>query len=371
VKLKLYFLIFILLNSFLIFPQDKFEGIIKIAPDNFISIENLNGNIEVDSWNMDFVQITALKVSWSSETKNELHKVSIIGTPIEGGILIKTIYDASIQPDRISVFLNIKLPSSTPIKDISTMNGFITTNRTLGSSQIISHSGDIRVNNHTGNLMIVTYNGGVRCENILGDLNISTIGGRIKLDNVEGTVNTYNNNLWTTADNVTGKINLSSESGYIKATQCEGEINLSTSIGWIKVENSKGLIEAYTGFGRVSITDSSGEIRVKNGNGSISIVNSGDIIYAETNRGNIDAEVITINESGTTLKTANGNIKASISKMIDSTIKISGNLSKADLKKTSIKFEQINYTMIKGVTGKGTHNLLISTGSGKIKIEDY
>lgn len=148
-------------------PQttDYFNGSYAVNEQTILIITNINGQVEITSWNGNNVTINAVKKS--SFGQEELDKIDINVTSVGNYLNIQTKY-TDLSAIRGSVDMNIKVPYTIRIESVTTSNGAI---------QITDTNGDIKTSSSNGAIIINTVDGYVSAE---------TSNGRIEVKGTTG-----------------------------------------------------------------------------------------------------------------------------------------------------------------------------------------
>jgi len=195
--------------------EEEFHETYTVENGTEVEIHNVNGNIEVSSWDKDYVDVHALKRT--KRDRDELKKVSIEVTA-NGVLEIKTKYH-KYDPDegqlfrrlfsrffsfgpKVSVDYTVKIPEYAALvkartvngsvkiiethgdTDASTINGNVTVERAGGIVKAKTTNGNITVSETAALEKARTVNGGIIVtfpERIQCDSDISTVNGSIYL----------------------------------------------------------------------------------------------------------------------------------------------------------------------------------------------
>lgn len=367
------FMIFLLLDSFFICPEasKRYNATIKVKNDMNLNIFNKNGNVVIEQWDKDTIEIEAVKFSWSWEAREEIDNVEIIPTHEDNDIFINVKYGDTIGIEKVAVYFKIKIPSSIKLKEIENYNGRVEIKGGRGDVIISTSNGRIDVSDYIGNIEAYTSNGGIYFENIEGNCLGETSNAKISVKSLVGDVDFNNTNSNIYIESLNGKMNLNADSGNISISSSKGRVAAKTSFGKIKVFDSVCHLDLFSSFGSIEVNNVEGFVNAKTGNGNIEVIETTGILNIETINGNIVVDVINLSKNGSLVKTGLGSITAYISTNLNATVRITNYKGKIDLSNTDIEYDKISLNQLTGVIGKGSSELQIETKNGKIEIYDY
>jgi len=145
-----------------------------VRPGARFALDNVNGHVNVTSWDQSRVRVHAYKtVSRSDDAKHALDALKVEMEPRDGGVTVHTIY-----PSRGSVgFLDFLAGNWSDAK----VEYDITVPRSI-SLDVETTNGAIEVNGVNGTLKVETTNGHIRLERCAGNVDASTTNGRIEAE---------------------------------------------------------------------------------------------------------------------------------------------------------------------------------------------
>ena len=147
-------------------PLDDFHENVPFSPGSTLSLENVNGNVEIHGWEREELEVYAEKmVQLPDRTRFYFYPKRDIGPGIvfdkfENFVKIKT---KSISEEAEAGFVDyyIDLPRSVNLKDIVVRKGNIIINRVYGDAYVDLTEGDIVVDNYSGSLTASVVSGTV------------------------------------------------------------------------------------------------------------------------------------------------------------------------------------------------------------------
>ncbi len=244
-----------------------------IKKDSKLQVYNINGKVEVNTWNKNKVKVLATITSKNTKFKDANDVIEIkTGSTME----IRT-----KKMENISVAYEIEVPQGTKVEKIITSNGKIKADGIKGPTYLSSSNGMIAAQNIDGDIIAKTSNGKIDIGKA-GFVNASTSNGAICLRNIEGI-----EGIKTTNGKIYAEINRL-KSNYT---------NIETSNGEIELRLSKKLdaeLTANTSEGKIYTHEISGKQRFE-------IINSKKEKYIKAKLGKGGRKEMNV-------RTSNGNI---------------------------------------------------------------
>ncbi len=237
-----------------------------------LNVNNRNGSVEIESWEKDYIDISATLETRKSEKEFEKVEIEVID---EDGCTIKT--TTLTKNPKVSVHYEIKVPDGVLISSINSSNGSIDISECEGKMKLKTSNGSIDIDDSEGSFVANTSNGKIEFENLFGSAEAYTSNGSI---NITGTSNLKK------AITSNGKITLKIDE------KLEDNIYLSTSNSSIRIHLDPSIdlnVKASTSNARIDL-------------------NGIEITTSELSSNHIDGK---INKGGKTItaKTSNGSIK--------------------------------------------------------------
>jgi len=235
--------------------RDYFEAEYHATNNTILSISNVNGAINVSSWDGDNITLNATKRS--TYGYDDLEKADIIVSENNNEITIEIQH---VKPIRSrAVDLNVKIPNNVTVKSASSTNG------------------PVQITNTKGDAVFTNTNGPIIAEGIDGYIKASTTNGNIDIKDTKGV-----DDLTTTNGGISAEIFDIKDDIDIQSTNGGITIYLNSSINAsIEIITTNGDISVYDSI--ISITESSNKhlkgtigdgekkINVKTTNGGINV----------------------------------------------------------------------------------------------------
>jgi hypothetical protein len=141
-----------------------------------LRVSTVNGQMELYGWNGSTVAVNAVKRTRMD--REELDKVTISVTEEDDTLVIEAIPDSDAS-SWVSIDMNIKVPSSVTVNQVTTTNGAIQLSKVKGNVSLVTSNGAIVVNDLDGYVSATTSNGHITVENTTGVSFLQTSNGGI------------------------------------------------------------------------------------------------------------------------------------------------------------------------------------------------
>ncbi|HKI86541.1 MAG TPA: DUF4097 family beta strand repeat-containing protein, partial [Thermoanaerobaculia bacterium] len=158
-----------------------------------LTVSNVNGRIDVASWDRDEVRVQAVihaKGLSEGTVEDAFKKVRVEVTPSPQALRVETRYPhdhsgffAWLSGQHVSIDVEYKLtvPRQTPLS-AKTVNGSIHLNQVAGDIKLSSTNGSIHVDGANGSMVADTTNGSVNIRHSGGSLKAETTNGAIEAE---------------------------------------------------------------------------------------------------------------------------------------------------------------------------------------------
>jgi serine/threonine protein kinase len=172
--------------------REEFNRTLPLAPNGRLSLDNVNGPIEISGWDRDEVVIRAVK---HGDTKESVEAVQIEVEAQPSHVTIHTRQPEKRswswgRNDRVSVDYTIQVPNRAYLHTIENANGRIVIEGVDGDIEATTANGVIHTKSAAGNLKLSTANGRIAAELAsLGDhqsVSLETANGQIVATLPEG-----------------------------------------------------------------------------------------------------------------------------------------------------------------------------------------
>lgn len=239
--------------------QAEFFQSYPLSSRGYFSLENLNGSIQVMTWNQSWAEVRAVK-----KTKGDPKNLERVRIDVKSGhdqLIVKTIYPR-LKNTGVSVDYQIRLPENLAETILKLVNGPIKINGSFNRIQASTINGAIDLQDQASQANLSTVNGGVEAK-------ISS--GQAKIETVNGAIRCY---LQTQVDSlsletVNGSIELKIASAdnfnaYLEARTTNGSINIDFPLKIQSLTKEKGHLEGQIGQGgpRIRLRTVNGSIRL-------------------------------------------------------------------------------------------------------------
>lgn len=162
--------------------SESFSQTYPLAADGRLSLENLNGDVTIEGWSGNEVQIDYLK---TSRTREGLERVEVVIEARGDHIHLETDYSNSRgwSNDGANVDFTIRVPQQARLDEIELVNGNLTISAVSGNVNASLVNGRVDAQDLSGSLSLESVNGTVEVTfETLGD------GQSVDLESVNGSV---------------------------------------------------------------------------------------------------------------------------------------------------------------------------------------
>ena len=177
----------------LVFPagaaDENFHQIYPLAAGGSFALENVNGSVQVEGWNRDEVEVSAVKTATRNDSR-DLSQVKIeVDDSHPGQVAVHTRYPQG-EGAEVAVEYHVHVPYRVLLGSIETVNGSVTVRGVEGGGELRSVNGNVEVFDSSGRFSEKTTNGNLRLELRYlmsgGPMNLETVNGSVVLGLPEG-----------------------------------------------------------------------------------------------------------------------------------------------------------------------------------------
>jgi len=176
--------------------KETFEEVVPAEDAGALRVDNMNGDIEVSSWDRPEVKVEALqeiKASSKAAAEKYAEKAELEVEPVGKTIEVRTVYPEArdmggfwkrlfgVGKPRMSIQYKIRVPRRMDL-DLRTMNGQVRASEVEGQVYAASTNGKIRLVQAAGPIECRTTNGGIELQEIRGPVEAGTTNGGIDVD---------------------------------------------------------------------------------------------------------------------------------------------------------------------------------------------
>jgi DUF4097 and DUF4098 domain-containing protein YvlB len=161
--------------------SQEFHRTVPLSANGQVSLENVNGNVEITGWDRNEVQIDAVK---KARDQQRLDEASIEVETGNDYVKIHTQYPHDhTNNNPASVHYTLHVPQNARLDRISLVNGSLTIQKATGQVEASLVNGKARVSDLTGEANISSVNGGIEATYA----SLSNVR-KIKLKSVNGSI---------------------------------------------------------------------------------------------------------------------------------------------------------------------------------------
>jgi DUF4097 and DUF4098 domain-containing protein YvlB len=165
------------------FTED-FHHTYPLEPGGRLTLENLNGPVEIYGWNKNEVEIHGTKYAARREW---LDAMRIDIAPSSDRIEVRTIRPSGERRGNMGARYRIHVPERTRLDRITTSNGGIRVESVNGDARLRTSNGGVRLAEFSGMVEAETSNGPIDLNGFDGGAVLRTSNGAIKASGVRGT----------------------------------------------------------------------------------------------------------------------------------------------------------------------------------------
>ena len=230
--------------------REEFHQTYPLSPTGRVSLENINGGVQIKVWDRAAVQVDAVKKAYRRERLAEA-RIDVNAT--EENIRIKTEY-----PDETQNFRSDERRYENP----ATVEYTLTVPRKAVLESIELINGSIEIDGVEGNVKASSINGRVTAHGLTGEAKLSTINGPL-----EGTFTQLDESKPISLTSVNGSVTLiipSNANASVRASTVHGDISSDFGIQVRHGEYVGHSMEGQIGAGgpRIKLGNVNGSVRV-------------------------------------------------------------------------------------------------------------
>lgn len=147
-------------------PMGEFHEVVPFMPGGTLSLENINGNIEIRGWEKEEVEVYAKKM-FRPPDRTKFY------------VFPKRDIDPRIEFDQFENFLKIRTMEPSKENQESIVDFYVDVPRSINLRDIIAQKGDILVSDLYGDVYVDLADGNIVIENYSGFLTASVIFGSV------------------------------------------------------------------------------------------------------------------------------------------------------------------------------------------------
>jgi DUF4097 and DUF4098 domain-containing protein YvlB len=159
-----------------------FDKVYPLTAGGNFQLENVNGSVQVDGWDRDEVEVSAVKTA--QDDASELDGVQIDVESQPGQVAVHTRYPGG-EGTNVAVEYHVHVPYRVLLSAVKTVNGSVSVRGVDGGGDLRSVNGDVEVTDSTGPFNARTTNGDLRLQlrKVMNSapMNIETVNGSVVL----------------------------------------------------------------------------------------------------------------------------------------------------------------------------------------------
>ncbi len=228
---------------------------VVLEADDLVSIDNINGEITVEGWDSEEVEVVYVI---TCENQEEMDAIEVV-CDVSDGINCEVEYDADWDDNHSGeVTFMIKVPEDLELDyGIANVNGNVSISSAAGVAELAVVNGEVNADDFQGTVVIELVNGQVNVSAVPQLKEIDVVNGSIECE-----IDELNNNLFLSSVNGEISVNLSADVK-IEIETIHGDVDIADSFDPSVRERTVG-ISASLGDGEhtIIITTVNGDIEV-------------------------------------------------------------------------------------------------------------
>ena len=163
--------------------SQEFHRTVSLPPNGRVSLDNVNGSVEITGWDRHEVQIDAVKKARDQQRLDETRiEVETSGDAVS----IRTQYPQNhTNNNPASVHYTLHVPQSARLDHISLVNGSLTIQQVVGEVNASLVNGKAHIGTLVGGANISTVNGGIEANyaslNNVREIKFKSVNGSVEL----------------------------------------------------------------------------------------------------------------------------------------------------------------------------------------------
>jgi len=257
---------------------ERFERTVPLAANGSVSLRNVAGDIEINTWGRGEVRIEALKVSRAAtqeQARANADEVTIDVTAEGKQVEIETNYPEGRHRNlNVSVEFKLTVPEAASL-ETGSVSGSIRLAGLRGDAELNSVSGEVQADQIGGTLRAKSVSGNVRVtevsqqatgESVSGGVEIRGVGGETRAKSVSGHVTVEQSDGAVTAESLSGDV------AVIEAGNAGLDVDASTFSGQIKTDfNLAGNGSGPDKHVRGAVNGGGKSVRLRSFSGTVSV----------------------------------------------------------------------------------------------------
>ena len=160
----------------------EFHRTLPLTADGRVSLNNINGDVEITGWSRSEVQIDAVK---SAQDQQRLDNIRINVENSSNSVEIETKYPEHTNNNPGSVRYTLHVPQNARIDKINLVNGSLTIQKLSGEVNANLVNGKVRASDLEGTADLATVNGTLEANyaslNNVHEIKLGSVNGRVNL----------------------------------------------------------------------------------------------------------------------------------------------------------------------------------------------
>jgi hypothetical protein len=199
--------------------KEDFHYSYDLPPGGRLSVENVNGPVEISTWERNTVEINGTK---HANSQQGLRDTKIDVVPSTNSVSVRTIPPSGWRHG-VGARYSIRVPRRVDLDRIVSSNGSIRIEDIEGRANLKTSNGSVRCARSKGELDVVTSNGGIDVQHT-GSARLHTSNGSIRAEVDKGAFEATTSN-----SSITARLTDPDQAQPIRAESSNGHIDLTTN----------------------------------------------------------------------------------------------------------------------------------------------
>jgi len=175
--------------------EEEFHHSYALEAGGRLSVESLNGSVEIEGWDRPEVDISGRRYASSPELLAAL-EIDIVAT--DDAVRIRTVRPSGRRGNMGASF-TIRAPRQIEIELVDTSNGSVQVANVEGNARLRTSNGSVRITGFVGDVEARSSNAAIELDDFSGSANLRTSNGRITAEAIRGYLEAETSNARITA----------------------------------------------------------------------------------------------------------------------------------------------------------------------------
>lgn len=142
-------------------PRNTFDRTVPLNPSGTFDLQNVNGPVEVSSWDRHEIEIHAVKTAQRSTQDLDRVSIEVNATPNAVSVNTRYPHDEGVE---VMVQYRIRVPQNCVLSRVTSVNGGLRVSGVSNTREIRSVNGNVEILESSGQIKATTTNGNIHVE---------------------------------------------------------------------------------------------------------------------------------------------------------------------------------------------------------------